>query len=108
MRQFSPQELQSYLQQAEQKPCLLDVREPFEYEICAIKGSINIPLHRIPEALDELDPDQEYVLICHHGVRSQQAGTFMANSGFDDAKLINLVGGIDAWAIDIDVNMARY
>jgi rhodanese-related sulfurtransferase len=106
MRQFSPQQVLELLQQDEQKPVLLDVREPFEVELCVIEGSINIPLKQIPESLEELDRKQEYVLICHHGMRSHRAGLIMAAQGFD--KLINLVGGIDAWACNVDSRMKRY
>lgn len=106
MRQLSPQQVFELLQQDEPKPVLLDVREPFEVEICAIEGSINIPLQQIPEAVEALDPEREYVLICHHGMRSQRAGVIMAAQGF--GKLINLVGGIDAWACNVDSRMRRY
>ena len=106
MRQLSPQQVFELIEQSETKPVLLDVREDFENEICAIDGSINIPLHKIPEAVEELDPEQEYVLICHHGMRSQRAGVIMSSQGFE--KLINLVGGIDAWACNIAPEMNRY
>jgi rhodanese-related sulfurtransferase len=106
MRQLSPLQVQELMDQSETKPVLLDVREPFEVEICAIEGSVNIPLQQISHAAAELDPEQEYVLICHHGMRSQRAGMIMAAQGFD--KLVNLVGGIDAWACNIDSGMNRY
>jgi rhodanese-related sulfurtransferase len=106
MRQLSPQQVLELLQQDGQKPVLLDVREPFEVDVCVIEGSINIPLQQIPESLEELDPEQEYVLICHHGMRSHRAGMMMEAQGFD--KLINLVGGIDAWACNVDSRMKRY
>ncbi len=106
MLQLTPTQLVHHLQSSAVKPFLLDVREPSEYKICAMDDSINVPLARIPEAIGHFDPKQEYVLICHHGVRSQHAGAFMAAQGFE--KLINLVGGIEAWACDIDPGMARY
>ncbi len=106
MRQLSPQQVFELIEKNENKSILLDVREDFENEICAIEGSINIPLQKISEAAEELDPQQEYILICHHGVRSQRAGTIMASQGFN--KLINLVGGIDAWACNIANEMKRY
>jgi len=106
MRQLSPQQVFELIEQSETKPVLIDVREDFENEICSIEGSIKIPLDTIPEALEELDPQQEYVLICHHGMRSQRAGMIMASHGFE--KLINLVGGIDAWACNIAPEMKRY
>ena len=106
MKQFTPRQVLDHIDQTDAKPVLLDVREPHEYEICAISGSINIPLAQIPSSLGRLDPEAEYVLICHHGMRSHRAGDFLAEQGFD--KLINLLGGIDAWACDIDSNMQRY
>ncbi len=106
MRQLSPQQVLELIDKNENKPVLIDVREDFENEICAIEGSVNIPLHKIPEAAEELDPKQEYILICHHGMRSQRAGIIMTSLGFD--KLINLVGGIDAWACNIAPEMKRY
>lgn len=106
MDHLTPIQLQHHLQTAAVKPVLLDVREPSEFEYCALEGAINIPLTRIPGALNQLDPEQEYVLICHHGVRSQRAGAFLASQGF--RKLINLVGGIEAWACDIAPEMPRY
>ena len=106
MRQLSPQQVSELMHQANNKPVLLDVRETSEVKICAIENSINIPLQDIPHAIAELDPEQEYVLICHHGMRSQRAGMVMEAQGFD--KLINLVGGIDAWACNLDPGMNRY
>ncbi len=112
MRQLKPKEVQEYLAQAENNtqpmPVLLDVREPHEFEYCHIENSVNVPLGQIPAELQELDPEQEYVLICHHGVRSQRAGMFLAGNGFDADKLINLVGGIEAWACEVDPSMPRY
>lgn len=106
MRQLSPQQVLELIEQTENKPVLIDVREDFENEFCTIDQSINIPLRKIPEAAEELDPQQEYILVCHHGMRSQRAGMIMASQGFD--KLINLVGGIDAWACNIAPEMKRY
>ena len=106
MVQLSPQQVLNHLQTAAIKPILLDVREPSEFEFCAIEGSINIPLARIPQAVAQLDPEQEYVLICHHGRRSQRAGEFLAEHGFE--KLINLAGGIEDWACNVAPGMPRY
>ncbi len=106
MRQLKPIELQEYLRQASETPVLLDVREEEEFSICAIKDSVNIPLSRLPDVLQEHDPDATMVLICHHGMRSQHAGVFLEGHDYD--KLINLVGGIDAWASDVDPSMPRY
>ena len=87
-------------------PLLLDVREPWEFELCRIDGARNIPMSAIPAMLDTLDTGRETVVICHHGMRSLQVCQFLANRGFDN--IYNLAGGIDAWARDIDAAVPRY
>lgn len=105
VQQISPTELNVKLQN-ESPPFLLDVREPYEFAYARIAGSVLIPLHQIPERLDELDADQEIVVICHHGLRSQQAATFLEHHSF--RKLLNLRGGIDAWSCECDASVPRY
>lgn len=90
----------------EESPTLIDVREPDEFLICHIEGSINIPMNLLPSRLMEFEMDQNIVVICHHGVRSSIAGEFLESRGF--VRLSNLFGGIDAWAREIDTKMARY
>jgi len=85
---------------------LLDVREPHEFEFAHIKGSQHIPLHQIPQRVDEIDSTIECVAICHHGIRSQQAAVFLAHSGLTN--IYNLSGGIDAWSVDCDSTVSRY
>ena len=97
-------ELQVHLQQA--TPLLLDVREPWEFDLCHIDGSTNLPMGQIPARLQELPDDGEIVVICHHGVRSQQVIHFLASQ--TQVKLINLDGGVDAWARDVDRDMPVY
>ena len=63
-------------------------------------------MRQIPQAADNLDPDQEIVVICHHGIRSRQVAMYLEYQGFSD--VINLYGGIDAWARDVDRGMATY
>ena len=89
-----------------EKPVLLDVREPNEYEICHIQGSQLIPMHTIPLQLDELDEDAVIVCICHHGGRSMQVAHFLERNGFN--KIINLTGGVHAWAMQVDTAMPTY
>jgi rhodanese-related sulfurtransferase len=86
---------------------LLDVREPWEYELCRIDNSINIPLSQITTRLGDLDKDGELVVICHHGSRSFQAACYLQSVGFN-ARLFNLEGGIAAWAETIDGQMPKY
>jgi rhodanese-related sulfurtransferase len=97
-------ELAEYLQQA--TPLLLDVREPWEFDICHITGSQNLPMGLIPQRLHELPETGEIVVICHHGVRSKQVIQFL--QGQVTASLINLDGGVEAWARDVDRDMPLY
>ena len=107
MKQLSPLELQQWLADASRAaPLLLDVREPHEYALCHIADSRLIPLNELPARSDELDRDAEIVAICHHGMRSFRAGSFLEQAGF--ARVYNLQGGVDAWAHDVDPGMARY
>lgn len=85
---------------------LLDVREAVELEICAIPGVVHIPLSELSVRHQELDPDAETVCICHHGVRSANAAAGLAGIGFE--RLLNLTGGVERWARDVDPSMARY
>lgn len=106
MRQLNAKQVHHHLQHADDQPFLLDVREPFEVKICAIPNSVNIPLAQLPRELPQLPQDKEIILICHHGNRSQRAGMYLRSNGYEN--LINLVGGIDAWACDIATDMPRY
>lgn len=85
---------------------LLDVREPFEFQCAHIAGSVLIPLNQIPQRLGELDADQDIIVICHHGMRSQQAAAYLDCSGFKN--VTNLQGGIDAWSRECDSSVPRY
>ena len=84
---------------------LLDVREPWEVELAKIPGSLTIPMRSIPRRIDEL-PNAPIVVICHHGVRSAQTARFLLEAGFE--QVYNLKGGIEAWATEIDPQMAHY
>lgn len=84
----------------------LDVREHSELEICRIDGAVHIPMGEIPERADKLPKERPVVVVCHHGMRSAQVQRYLLARGFAEA--INLVGGIHAWAIDVEPEMARY
>ena len=105
MQNITPGQLQSKLESGD-KPFLLDVREDWECDICSIEGSVNISMEKVNQMLKQLNPELETVVICHHGMRSLQVANFLENNGFTN--IINLQGGIDAWAKDIDPNMAQY
>ncbi len=85
---------------------LLDVRETWEAEIASLPGALLVPLGSLPDVIDSLDPQEDWVVYCHHGVRSQQAVDYLRQRGFESVR--NLDGGIDAWAKANDPGMARY
>src|SRR5438132_6860524 len=85
---------------------IVDVREPFEYEIARIEGSKLIPLGELPDRLDELDRDRYTVVHCHSGMRSAQAVQLLRGEGF--ANVFNLTGGIAQWSEEIDPEVPKY
>jgi sulfur-carrier protein adenylyltransferase/sulfurtransferase len=85
---------------------LLDVREPHEYRICSIPGSVPLPLGELAKRVGELDPAAEIVVHCRSGVRSAKAAEFLKKAGF--AKVSNLTGGILAWSDKIDPRVPKY
>jgi len=106
-RQMTVQELQTALTaESEQRPRLLDVREPWEWQLARIDGSQHLPMRDIPARIDDLDKSHPTVVICHHGVRSLQVIAFLQRVGF--ANLHNLQGGIDAWARNVDPAVPVY
>ena len=85
---------------------LLDVREDFERDICRIEGARFIPLGQLPSRMSELDSADEIVLQCKSGVRSARALKLLSEAGF--GKLLNLEGGILAWAEQVDPSVPKY
>jgi adenylyltransferase/sulfurtransferase len=85
---------------------LIDVREPFEYEIARIDGAKLIPLGEITERLGELNRERPIVVHCHSGTRSAQAARLLQQRGFGN--VYNLEGGIDAWSDQIDPSVPKY
>ena len=85
---------------------LLDVREPEELAIARIDGAIHVPMEEIPAALDQLARERDYVVICHHGIRSAVICRFLTQSGYP--RVANLQGGIDAWSVEVDAAIPRY
>ena len=107
MKAVSVRELATWLaDEGRTKPQLVDVREPWEYRICRIEGSLSVPMQSIPARLAELDPERSVVCVCHHGGRSQQVAMFLSRQGFAD--VYNLAGGVDAWARQVDTAMPTY
>ena len=101
----APAELRRRLEACEDL-VLLDVREPSEWRIAHIQGSVFISLGELAEHAHELDPARPIVCICHHGIRSHAAAMELLRLGF--AQVYNLSGGVDRWAVDVDSTMRRY
>ena len=85
---------------------LIDVREPYEYEVARIAGSRLIPLGELETHVGELPRTGTLVMQCHSGVRSEHAVRLLQEAGFENA--CNLTGGIDAWSVEIDPAVPRY
>jgi len=104
VREFGVEELKQHLES--NTPLLLDVRQPWEYDVCRLENSTLIPMGQVPAQVDELDKDRETVVICHHGIRSQNVARYLERAGFSN--VINLKGGVSAWAKKVDTTMATY
>jgi adenylyltransferase/sulfurtransferase len=85
---------------------VIDVREPFEYEIARIEGVPLLPLSQLQQRFTELDPNQQYYLLCKVGARSHSAVEFLREQGFKYVK--NVKGGTNAWSDEIDRSLPRY
>jgi adenylyltransferase/sulfurtransferase len=84
---------------------ILDVREPFEYQIANLGGKL-IPQGDVPQRLDEIDRTREIIVQCKGGARSQRIAELLKQNGYE--RVVNLAGGILAWAAEIDPSMKKY
>jgi rhodanese-related sulfurtransferase len=106
LRHLNPKALHDVLTQTSTPPLLLDVREPWEFATCHIAGSTPIPMRDIQQAAATLDKNRETVVICHHGIRSRHVAYYLEHIGFTN--VINLEGGVERWAAEVDPSMKRY
>ena len=106
MQEFSAQELKAHLETCNEPPLLLDVRQPWEYDVCKIENSVLLPMSQITAEFKTLDFDRETVVICHHGIRSRRVGRYLEEAGFSN--IINLSGGVAQWAKTVDTKMVTY
>lgn len=107
MQQLTATQLKQWLDDpARAKPVLIDVREPWEFDVCRIDGARPVPMRSIPARFIELKRDAEMVVVCHHGARSYQVCMFLEQQGF--TKLFNLYGGMAAWSKDVDPTTPTY
>ena len=99
---------------ADSLPIVLDVREPWELQTASVRADgftlLHIPMRDIPAQLAELQashgPDQPIACLCHHGMRSLQVATYLAQNGF--TQVVNLQGGINAWSQKVDQSVPSY
>jgi rhodanese-related sulfurtransferase len=104
--EISPGQVKS-LQKSGDAFTLLDVREPWEYEVSHLEGAKHIPMGDIPtRAHQELDPDAHIVVMCHHGVRSLSVTNWLRQQGYE--KVQSMRGGIDGWARTVDPKVPLY
>jgi rhodanese-related sulfurtransferase len=107
IQQIHPIELAQKIQSGE-KIYLLDVRQSWENEICALPNSILIPLGELPSRIEEVNPTEDafVVVYCHHGVRSLSGAAILQQYGLN--KVASLWGGIEAWSLLVDSKIPRY
>jgi rhodanese-related sulfurtransferase len=103
--EITPAEVKRRLDQG-QKLLLIDVREPWEFDICNIAGAKLIPMGTVPANVQALDTDDDIVIYCHRGMRSLDVAVWLRGQGVERAK--SLAGGIERWSLEIDPNVPRY
>ncbi|MGB3918518.1 sulfurtransferase [Thiothrix litoralis] len=104
MRHWTPAELAEHLKTSEPLQ-ILDVREEWEYDIAHLEGSTLLPLGQLAGKMAQLDSSREWLVVCHHGIRSAHACYYLERNGF---QVVNLTGGIDRWAKEVDRDMLLY
>lgn len=106
--EIAPVAVRELIERAESGIVLIDCRTEHEQGVARIAGARLLPLHRWPDAIDELDlePSDTPIIYCHHGVRSLRAATMLRSLGFEHAR--SMRGGIDAWSVEIDPGVPRY
>lgn len=105
IHEVSPADVRQKLDQS-RRVVLLDCREHDELRLARIEGAVHIPMGDIAGRLAELDREVEWVVFCHHGVRSRNVAAFLAEQGF--ARVSSMRGGIDAWSQQMDPGVPRY
>jgi rhodanese-related sulfurtransferase len=103
--EITPAEVKRRIDQGETL-LLIDVREPWEFNVCNIAGAKLIPMGTVPANLQALDTDDDIVIYCHRGMRSLDVAVWLRGQGVERAK--SLAGGIERWSLEIDPNVPRY
>lgn len=102
---ISPQKLAERLENDEEIN-LIDIREPLEFELAHLENAKFLPLSQFNEWINDLNPEEEIIVMCHHGIRSANLCMFLIRNGFE--KVFNLDGGIDLWSKEVDSDIPRY
>ncbi len=106
--ELSPQQVQARIEGGE-RFCLIDVREPWEFQTAAIAGANLVTMGSVPSRIQELEAQADespLLVICHHGVRSLNVVHWLRQQGLDNCT--SLCGGIDQWSREIDATVPRY
>ena len=106
LREMTVQELAATRSRNPDEVLLLDIREPHELEVARLPNVLHIPMNDVPERAAELPRDKEIVIMCHHGRRSGRLCSYLMEQGFTN--VVNLRGGIDAYALEIDPDVGVY
>jgi rhodanese-related sulfurtransferase len=108
--QVSPSQLSSWVAQQDQAVVVLDVREDWELQTASVRPDgfefRHIPMGQLVQRLSELNPAQPIACLCHHGSRSMQVASYLAQKGFQ--QVANIAGGINAWSTQVDPSVPRY
>lgn len=102
--ELDPQQCLKLMQESDLQ--IIDVREPWEFEINRLDKATLIPLNSLPKSLEHIDPVKPKLLYCHYGIRSRNALEYLKSQGF--SKLYHLKGGIALWADELDPEMEKY
>ncbi len=102
--EITPSQLEAMLRGAD-PPVVVDVREPWETDICRIEGSQLIPMRSLPQRLQDLPRDRTIAIVCHAGARSYYAAEWLLAQGYE---AVSVRGGVDGWAVEVERGMKRY
>jgi len=100
---LTPRDLKPLLARGVQ---VIDVREPWEWEICRLPGALLVPLGELDAQINALDRTRETIVYCHRGVRSVDGARRLLAAGFPN--VAHLAGGIDRYSVEVDASVARY
>ena len=103
--EITPKQVKERLERGE-KFMLVDVREPWEHQLCRIEGAKLVPLGTVASNLQMFEAAEDVVLYCHHGRRSLDAAAWLQQHGVDGAR--SMAGGIERWSSEVDPSVPRY